>query len=374
MIVQKAFRQENLNELKSLVSSVNYQKVFLVRGNNSYFNSGSKHFIDELLDGNHVVSFSEFNTNPQLSDLIKGINLFCQEDFDIIIAIGGGSVIDMAKLISVFAHQNSNDIEAVVTGKKELFAKNTPVLGIPTTAGSGAEATEFSVLYIDKTKYSVAHRLMRPQFVYLSYEFSMSASKYLAACTGLDAFCQAVESIWNINASEESMKYALEAIDLVWNNLSDSVNKNDALAKSKMQEASFLAGKAINITKTTAPHALSYAFTSYYGISHGHAVSLSLPFFFEFNYHVSGEDCLDSRGINSVKERIEKTMNLLNLNINNVRNGLTQFFNSVGINIDIHKLIPNFEQATIIDHVNIERLNNNPRKVNKKDIEEFLMQ
>jgi alcohol dehydrogenase class IV len=99
---------------------------------------------------------------------------------------------------------------------------------------------------------------------------------------------------------------------------------------------------------------------------------LSLPFFMEFNYQLTNDDCHDKRGANAVKERIDKIMDVLNLNMNNIRNGLKEFFSSIGINLDIHSLIKGFEPETIISNVNIERLSNNPRKVSKKDIIEFL--
>jgi len=209
-------------------------------------------------------------------------------------------VMDMAKLISIFAHQ-SGDFKTIVEGTSPLIAKKTPLLAIPTTAGSGAEATGFAVVYIGKQKYSVAHAFMLPDMVYLDASFSLKAGKYLTACTGLDALCQAIESVWSVNATGQSQAFALQAIKVIYENLEKAVQMNDVTAKENLQQAAYLAGKAINITKTTAPHALSYAFTSYYGIPHGHAVALSLPFFLNFNYHLDQDNCTDPRGADAVK-------------------------------------------------------------------------
>jgi alcohol dehydrogenase class IV len=372
MIKQKVFRKKDLFDLKNLVNKYDSNKIFLVRGNKSYSSSGANLFIDELVKKEKLNSFYDFDPNPHLKDLEKGISRFNEGKFEIIIAIGGGSVLDMAKLISVFAHLKDS-IEDVVHGKLKIDNKKTPLIAIPTTAGSGAEATQFSVLYIDKKKYSIGDPVILPDYVFLSSEFSVKANNYLAACSGLDAFCQAAESIWNVNATEESLEYGLKASKLIWKNLYKAVRENDVDARESLQEASFLAGKAINITKTTAPHALSYAFTSYYGIPHGHAVALSFPFFLEYNYNVTESDCTDKKGAKIVKERIDQFLTALNLSPVHMKNEIINFFNSIEISTDINLLIKNFDPEIVINNVNFERLNNNPRKVTKETIRSFLI-
>lgn len=369
--MQKVYSAKNMGELQEFAQSINSQKVFVVSGNNSYIKSGAKDFVDDLFKSKELTSFRDFAVNPQLSDVKKGIEIFQKGNYELIVAVGGGSALDMAKLISVFAHQNSK-LEDLVLGKDKIAEKATPVLAIPTTAGTGAEATHFAVVYIDKTKYSVAHNTLLPKYVYLSSDFSMSASNYLTACTGLDAFCQAVESVWSVNANQESMKYGLEAIELCWNNLTAAVNINSAQAKEKMQMASYLAGRAINITKTTAPHAFSYAFTSYYNIPHGHAVALTLPFFLQYNYSVSNSDCTDERGAKAVKGRIDLILSSIKANIDNSSQVLEAFFAGIGINININTLIKEFDANLVLNNVNVERLGNNPRQVSQELIAEYL--
>lgn len=368
---QVIFNKYDTHKLKEVVNHINSEKIFLVRANKSFLTSNAKTFINKLVDNQNHTSFFEFDPNPQIEDLKRGISLFKKGNFELIIAIGGGSVIDMAKLISVFAHQNQN-IDDIVLGKVQINNNKTPLIAIPTTAGTGAEATHFAVLYMDKSKYSVAHPTILPDYVYLSSEFSLSANSYLTACTGLDAFCQAIESVWSVNSNIKSEEYALKAIEIIWNNLQKAVKNNNEQAKKQMLEASFLAGKAINITKTTAPHAISYAFTSYYNIPHGHAVALSLPYFLHYNYNVSNIDCSDQRGANKVKERIDKVLNILKIEINDVQTVFVKFFDSLGININISTLVKNFDKNIIINNINTERLSNNPRIVTKETIENML--
>jgi alcohol dehydrogenase class IV len=368
---QQVFRKHDIAELKNIVNKTDAQHIFLVRDKKSYFSSGADVFIKQLLEKNEQLkAFDDFEPNPQLSHVKKAVALFKKGTFELIIAIGGGSTLDMAKLISIFAHQEEN-FEDLIKSKNQLKEIKTPVLAIPTTSGSGAEATQFAVLYIDKTKYSVEHTLILPDYVYLSSEFSGSAKPYLTACTGLDAFCQAVESIWSIHSNAKSETFALKAALLVWDNLPKAVFSNDKTARENMQEAAYLAGKAINITKTTVSHALSYAFTSYYNIPHGHAVALSLPFFLKYNYEVTPYDCVDNRGPEAVKERIRCLLSSLNLSIDEAPEAFKNFFNAIEININISTLIKEFNPSLIAQNVNLQRLGNNPRKITSKVITAF---
>lgn len=370
---QRIFREYQQGELVSFVKDFSPSKIFLVRANKSFEVSGAKLFIENLIGTAEITSFHNFSVNPKIEDLQKGIEIFREGDFDLIIAIGGGSVLDMAKLISVLSHQHS-ELANLITGNAQIAEHKTPLLAIPTTAGTGSEATMFSVVYIDNMKYSVSSPSILPNSVYLSPYFLKTASPYLAACTGLDAFCQAVESIWSVNATEESESYGLKAIGLIWNNLHSAVVLSDALAMEQMLEASFLAGKAINITKTTAPHAISYAFTTYYNIPHGHAVALSLPFFFVFNYALTNQNCTDPRGVESVKMRIDKVLNLINADIETAYAVLDNFFRKVGITINLSELIKDFDPSLIAENINVERLGNNPRRVSKDNVLTFLTQ
>jgi alcohol dehydrogenase class IV len=368
---QIILRKKQVDELKAIIRANNPDSLFLVRDEKSYTPCGAERFVRELTDNREIPSFYEFEPNPQIDDLKKGIETFRKSGATIILAIGGGSVLDMAKLISVFAHQSEN-IEDIVDGKAKLNGNKTPLIAIPTTAGTGAEATKFAVLYMGKKKFSVEHASVLPNYVYLSPEFSMTASPYLTASTGLDAFCQAAESLWSVNANSESETYSLEALRLVWENLVEATTKNCEKAKANLLEAAFLAGKAINITKTTAPHAVSYAFTSFYGIPHGHAVALSFPFFLQFNYGLTEKDCTDSRGPKNVQSRIDKILTIMGCDIAQSVETLTRFFNSVGINIHIREIAPGFEPEIIVRNVNTQRLTNNPRRVDAANIREFL--
>ncbi|MCK5846468.1 MAG: phosphonoacetaldehyde reductase [Bacteroidales bacterium] len=370
-MTQIVISDNSRQELFDILSEYSTENIFLVHGKGSYIKSGAYDFISQLFEKDTLTSFSNFDVNPNIEDLRKGVELFNKRNYKLIIAIGGGSVLDMAKLIGVMASQY-NDIEGIINGDIAFDSKNIDLLAIPTTAGTGAEATHFAVVYINKVKYSVAHNAILPKYVYLSSEFTMSANKEVTATTGADALAQAMESQWSINATAESEAYSLKAFELIWKNLDAAVNDNNCEAKRKMMEASFLAGKAINITKTTAPHAISYSFTSYYGIAHGHAVVLSLPFFLKYNIGVTNQDCTLENGVSIIKSRIGKLLNIMHADENSAHGILSDFISEIGLEINLSDLIADLDKELIMHNINLERLNNNPRKVNHNTIKRFL--
>ena len=367
---QVIYQKSEYAELKKLVSAHKAANICVVHTKGSYHSSGAEAFIKKLI-GNDYAEFFDFEPNPKYEDLKKGLELINSGAFSLVIAIGGGTAIDIAKMMKALACKKCS-LEHVIKGEEQITASGIPLLAIPTTSGTGAEATQFSVMYIGKTKYSISSEFIYPEYVYLDPSFSITAPPYLTACTGLDALSQATEALWCVNATEESNTYATEAIQLACKNLPEAVDKNTQEAKAEMQTAAYLAGKAINITRTTAPHALSYAFTSYYGIPHGHAVALSLPFFVEFNYAVTDADCMDKRGAGAVRQRIELFFKAFNTTGDNAKSDLLKFFSQIGIETSISRLIDKFDRSIIINNVNTQRLGNNPRKVSNETISQFI--
>ena len=204
------------------------------------------------------VRFSDFASNPRYEDVKFGVDILKMNNCDFIVAIGGGSCIDAAKCI------------------KYHSLLNIPVMAIPTTSGTGSEATRFAVIYVNDEKQSIAADNLLPEYVILQPETLKTLPIYQKKCTMLDALCQAIESWWSKKATPESIEYSRKAIKLILDNM-DSYLKNEDKGNMNMLIASNFAGRAINITTTTAPHAMSYKLTSLYGLPHGHAVALCLP-------------------------------------------------------------------------------------------------
>ena len=233
------------------VSLFDKKKVFLVTGRMSYKLSGAKETLSELLADEDVTHFPDFSLNPKLDEAIKGARLARCNKIEVIIAVGGGSVIDMAKLVKAFLNNPRNE-QKIVLGEKSLSDPSVPLIVVPTTAGSGSEATHFAVVYIDDQKYSLASPHLQPNFVILDGSLIQSNSKYQKACNGLDALAQGIESAWAVNSSRESQKNALKAVKVCSQNLSKFVNGKFVLdVSNKMLTAANLSGQAINISKTT---------------------------------------------------------------------------------------------------------------------------
>ena len=364
-----------ISDLGDLIKTLSPECIFLVTGKNSYSITGAEKFIESSIRGYKYIRFSSFEENPKYEDVISGLSLFNLNNCDLVIAIGGGSVIDMAKLINIFSANHQIDYLTILKDNKLITNKGKTLVTIPTTAGTGSEATQFAVVYYNKVKYSVSHKFILPDIVGLNYNLTMTQPSYLAACSGLDALSQAIESFWSIRSTNESKKYAKEAILLLREFLEPNVLKPTVNSSNAVSFASYLAGKAINISKTTAPHAISYAFTMYFSIPHGHAVFLTLPFFLEYNSKVTEIDVVDSRGVDYVLNSMMSLCKLLGADSpKNAKNSIMQIAKNIGIELSLSKLLVNksYDKTIISNNINIERLNNNPRKVNRKQINDIL--
>jgi len=351
-----------LNQLDAIFETVPSDDIFLICGKHSFEASGAAAKLTELLAGKNVRRFSDFSANPKYEDAINGTRMFKESSSAVILAVGGGSSMDIAKLIKAFS-TSSLDQDNLLANTAQFTDPNIPLIAIPTTAGTGSEATHFAVVYKNKVKHSVAHPWLLPDYVVLDPTLSSSMTPHLTACSGMDALSQAIEAHWNINSTEESRRYSMDAIAGAWETLSTSVHHPTAESREAMMRASFLAGKAINITKTTAPHALSYILSANFGISHGHAVSFFLPAFLKFNATISDSDCLDPRGPCFVKERlIEIAQGLGEKDAFAASNALTTYIENLGLS---SRLGPAGLDETVVplvvEGVNIERLKNNPR-------------
>ncbi len=367
---------ETLSQLDPILKSFHAKNVFLVTGKQSFQSSGAKDYISKLKDSYSFIQFQDFQQNPQLEDVNNGIELYHQQSIDVSLAIGGGSVIDMAKLITSLAPQPESP-EKYIQENLSFQKKPIPLVAIPTTAGSGSEATHFAVVYIDKIKYSLADKNILPSVSIVDPNLTLGLPPSITASSGMDALCQAIESYWSIHSTPESKKYASKAIKLVLEYLQTTFISPKPEGRFGLAQAAHLAGKAINFTKTTAAHAFSYPFTTYFGIPHGHAVSLSIGELLLFNSKVSDEDLNDPRGIQYVQDTLKALYGLLGAkNETSAKDVITDLMSSLNLmsslgdlNIDLNT---NWER--INKHINIDRLKNNPRAFTQTSLRKFFEQ
>lgn len=361
------------NKLLQILSSLQAENIFLVTGKHSYNLSGADDIINNLSSSFSFTRFSDFQSNPQLTDVEKGITLFNKERFDATLAIGGGSVIDIAKLITSLAFQPDTP-SSFIQRSLPLQQKPIPLIAIPTTAGSGSEATHFAVVYIHKKKYSLAHQWILPSFTILDPNLSMNLPSSITASSGMDALCQAIESYWSIYSTDKSKKLATKAIKIVLQHLLSIYESPTIEGRLALLKAAHLAGQAINITKTTAAHAFSYPFTTHFGIPHGHAVSLTIGDLIVFNSHVSSEDISDSRGVLYVQQSLTKLYFLLGTeDAQSARTIIHELMTNIGLATSFQDMKIDIKENwdLISRSFNLDRLRNNPRLFSPATLKSF---
>ena len=271
------------------------KKVFLVCGN-SFHTLNIKEDIENM--GIPHVIFSDFTPNPLYEQVCKGVDLFQITRCDSILAVGGGSAIDVAKCIklAVLAEEGEDAlIPPLVLKQLPIEGSKIPFIAIPTTAGTGSESTHNAVMYYEGAKQTVTNNGVLPNYAILESSVLKTLPLYQKKCTMLDALCQGIESWWSVNSTDESKDYSKVCIELIMANWRKYIFENDDDAAANMMLAANYGGRAINIAQTTAAHAMSYKLTSLYKLPHGHAVAICLPEIWQYML-CNMDKCIDARG------------------------------------------------------------------------------
>ena len=359
-----------IDNLPGIFQEIGCRKLFLVI-DSSYPFLNIKDAI-EALSVSEKIKFSDFTPNPLYEQVCKGIELLKSSKCDTILAVGGGSAIDVAKCIklAVLAIEGNDAlIPPIVNTTVECDGSRLPFIAIPTTAGTGSESTHNAVMYYEGAKQTVTNDGILPDYAILEPSVLKTLPLYQKKCTMMDALCQGIESWWSVNSTEESYEYSRKCIELIISNWSKYIFENDDDAAAQIMSAANYGGKAINITATTAAHAMSYKITSLYGLPHGHAVAVCLPEIWEYMIdHV--DECCDKRGheyLNDIFECVAKAMGVNNpieaiaffrdmmiqLNLANPSSGINQRISDVGL---------------LSSSVNPIRLRNNPVNLDSRTI------
>lgn len=199
-----------------------------------------------------------------------------------IVALGGGSVIDAAKALSVLLAQDGERLLDRALRQREAldFARTLELVCVPTTAGTGAEVTPFATIWdgTHKQKYSLCDDALYPDLTILDPALTLALPWRETLFSALDACSHAFETLWNRDATPVSAALALRALALIADNLTlVRAAPLDPAARARMQEASLLAGLAISQNRTALAHAISYPLTARFGVPHGLACSFTLP-------------------------------------------------------------------------------------------------
>ena len=232
--------------------------------------------------GAPVVTINNIETNPDCADLLNSCRTFgnAPQAAEVIVALGGGSMIDAAKVVAS-SYGDFDNVRRHLVEKMPLDASGVvPIIAVPTTAGTGSEVTSWATVWdaANGTKYSLAHPKLYPETALLDPLLAVGAPRGLTLATGLDALSHALESIWNVNGNPVSGNYAVEAAREILETLPRLVEHlEDVELRARQARASLMAGLAFSNTKTALAHNISYDITLKSGTIHGIACSFSLP-------------------------------------------------------------------------------------------------
>lgn len=306
--------------------------------------------------GAEIIRFSDFRPNPVYESVVKGVKVFHKENCDSIIAVGGGSAIDVAKCIKIYSNMSGDGRDGNYL-KQEIMENNIPFLAMPTTAGTGSEATKYAVIYYNGKKQSVTSENCIPSTVFFDASSLETLPLYQKKSTMLDALCHAIESFWSVNSTKESKEYSRSAIMGVLENV-EGYLANTKEGNAGMLQAAHVAGKAINITQTTAGHAMYYGITSLFGVAHGHAAALCIRKLWPFMIKYKDSHCSDLRGkeyLDRVFKEIAKAFGCIS------EEQAAWKFNALFLDLDMD--IPDAsdeEVRRLANEVNPVRVKNNP--------------
>lgn len=280
MMIQKVLRgRGKLARLPELMEKLQLHRPLLVCGETLLP-------VFQQATGLSPARFGGYHPNPDFTDAAAGVACYRENGCDGLISLGGGSAMDTAKTIKAMLLADTAE-DALASRLPE--DRGMPHIAIPATAGTGSEATQTAVVYVNDQKVSIAHEALLPEGVVLDGSLLDTLPEYHRKACAMDALCQGIESYWAKTATEDSRVQAYLCILGVLDNIRGYM-AGDAHAQDEMLEAAYRSGKAIQETRTTAAHAMSYQITKKLGYAHGHACALTLPFLWE--HMISNEDAL----------------------------------------------------------------------------------
>lgn len=315
--------------------------------------------------------FSDVEPNPSLSTVKKGLSFIINSKPDLVIALGGGSSIDAAKAMIYLCIKTKEKLVDITSIKKPLF------VAIPTTSGTGSEATSYAVITDTENnqKIPLANELMLPDVAILDYELTKTVPPHVVADTGMDVLTHAIESYVSNSSTDFSILYAEKAIRVAFKYLLSSYQGDD-LSRMKMHHASCMAGIAFQNSALGLNHSIAHSIGSKFHMSHGRSNAILLPYVIKYN-----------ASLNSTAEKYAKLSRLLGFPKSTTENSVSYLIetirflnNSMGIPLtlkefgvskeDFNKNLNKIADAALEDMCT----KGNPREVTREDILNILLQ
>lgn len=365
--VSIAFEDEEGLCLQKFVEEYNAKKILLITGRQglSLCKKGAE--ILQQIRCNDVMHYKVNGKYPTVESLYELYKSTKEKEFDMIVAIGGGSVIDIAKSIKAIKNikiSSEDELRKIINNKRYCLDKDVPIICVPTTIGTGSEVTKWATIWDEKLKqkYSIEMDGLYAAYAVMTPIFLSSLSLKQVMSGSLDALSHALEAYWSSNSNEISKSLSIEAIK----NIVSTINeiKNDSIHinhRKKLFMGSLYSGLAFSFTKTTACHAISYPLTLNYGIEHGIAASITLYEVLKINEKtIENMQALCSSFNVKKMEDIEKVLGRI-YEIGNFKNKLKY----LGVNK---------EELEFLARLSLQngRIDNNPVKLDEEKILKIL--
>lgn len=272
------FENGIVNRLSEFISG----KQVLIISDPFLYNSGTARRIGEKLKEQSVSYFYEVEPNPSCESVDKAAQLAREVKADCVIGLGGGSSMDVAKIVSCLVTNDGSIYDYYAGGTKTLQKRMKSLICIPTTAGTGSEVTNVGVFTNKREgiKMPMVSQEFWPDLAIIDGELTFSLPPQVTASTGMDAFCHAIEAYWNKDSLPICDMLAMGALKMILANVKKAYDDpQNSEARGNMIVASLIAGISFSQTRTTGIHALSFPLTTEFGASHGTACSITLPAF-----------------------------------------------------------------------------------------------
>ncbi|MCH7385685.1 iron-containing alcohol dehydrogenase [Acinetobacter modestus] len=359
----------SIQELKNVLSQQNYQKALIVTDAGMIQHQLHQPILEILTQiGLEYLIYSDIQADPPEHIVLEAVDFATQEQIDVIIGFGGGSSMDVAKIIALLAHPKQQQKLSEIYGVNQAKAPRLPLILIPTTAGTGSEVTPISIVTTGATtKMGVVAPILYADVAILDATFTQGLPAHITAATGIDAMVHAIEAYTsNVKKNFYADMLAKNALKLLNHNLAKALkNGADLEARQNMLVGSMLAGQAFANAPVAAVHALAYPLGGHFHLSHGHTNALVLVEVLKFNapkakqHYAELMQLLDPRSTGC-------TDGLCDLFIDHMQNHLEQS----GLTLKLKDLdIPEAKLPQLAKDAMLQTrlLQNNPREMTEQD-------
>ncbi|MER7485553.1 phosphonoacetaldehyde reductase [Streptomyces sp. NPDC126497] len=288
------------DRLDALVARYEPERVLVVATERGLERAGFGHW--RTSPGHRV--FSAFRPNPDLTDVLAGCALRDGWQPDLVVGLGGGSAMDVAKMVRALPADGDAARACLGAGPAQLAAGAGTLILVPTTSGTGSEVTQFATVFDGERKYSFDHPLAAATCSVVDPQLTATCPAEVMTSCAMDALCHAVESLWARRSDDSSRALALRALHGLTGPLANGLKDTSLPVREQLARSAMEAGRAINVTRTTAAHAFAYRLTSHHGVPHGVACLVNLQWLYAYNTQHVETHCDDTRGAAHVRSQL----------------------------------------------------------------------